>query len=158
MTYEDWIKNPTPRMMWVWDNDENRKSKEKVVYISEIDELDKVLSVYQSGDVIFSVWRKHCAEIKEETKKETRLTNYEVSQLLKCFGVEWWCTNVYVHSDMMYECKDANKGISTKNIQIRYKQGEWEEPTRETVWKWWGEETPDSDISRFVSFMDWDKE
>lgn len=35
-----------------------------------------------------------------------------------------------------------------KDHTIRYKQGEWEEPTKETVWKWWGEETPDSDIAR----------
>ena len=29
VTYEDWQKNPTPRMMWVWNDDE--KEKEKVV-------------------------------------------------------------------------------------------------------------------------------
>ena len=26
LTYEDWQKNPTPRMMWVWDVDEEKKS------------------------------------------------------------------------------------------------------------------------------------
>ena len=34
VTYEDWLKNPTPRMMWVWDdNVEKEKVKRKVVYI-----------------------------------------------------------------------------------------------------------------------------
>ena len=23
--HEDWLKNPTPRMMWVWDNDDDIK-------------------------------------------------------------------------------------------------------------------------------------
>ena len=29
VTYEDWQKNPTPRMMWVWDNLFNVKKKAK---------------------------------------------------------------------------------------------------------------------------------
>ena len=29
VTYEDWQKNPTPRMMWVWDSSENNKIMEK---------------------------------------------------------------------------------------------------------------------------------
>ena len=33
VTYKKWIKNPTPRMMWVWDEDEMLKVKRKVVYI-----------------------------------------------------------------------------------------------------------------------------
>lgn len=31
LTHEDWMKNPTPRMMWVWDNEANRK-KRRVIY------------------------------------------------------------------------------------------------------------------------------
>lgn len=73
---------------------------------------------------------------REETA-EHPLTSYELGQLLKCFGVE-----------------------SSLNISIRYKCGEWMPATRETVWKWWEEESGNSDISRFVSFMGWfeDKE
>ena len=33
VTYEDWEKNPTPRTMWVWDNEEMSKVNRKVVYI-----------------------------------------------------------------------------------------------------------------------------
>ena len=29
VTYEDWQKNPTPRMMWVWEDDEHKKKKYK---------------------------------------------------------------------------------------------------------------------------------
>ena len=31
VTYEDWQKNPTPRMMWVWDSRENNKIMEKAI-------------------------------------------------------------------------------------------------------------------------------
>lgn len=24
LTYEDWLKNPTPRLMWVWDSSESK--------------------------------------------------------------------------------------------------------------------------------------
>lgn len=148
--------NGKSRYMWVW-NDGEIKSKEKVVYISELDEQERVLSVYQDNNKIFSMWYEHCAEIEEETKKETRLTNYELNQLLKCFGVECYANNTYIYNDTMYECENENKEVLI-NYKIRYKQGEWEEPTRETVWKWWGEELPSSDIADFVTFLDWDKE
>ena len=34
VTHEDWLKNPTPRMMWVWDNDDDEKEKRIVLYFS----------------------------------------------------------------------------------------------------------------------------
>ena len=30
LSYEDWQKNPTPRMMWVWNEDEMYKVKREV--------------------------------------------------------------------------------------------------------------------------------
>ena len=33
VTYEDWQKNPTPRMMWVWNDDVENKEKIKVAYV-----------------------------------------------------------------------------------------------------------------------------
>ena len=33
VTYEEWQENPTPRVMWVWDIDEERMEKLKVIYI-----------------------------------------------------------------------------------------------------------------------------
>ena len=32
VTYEDWLKNPTPRVMWVWDKDEKDKIQRKELY------------------------------------------------------------------------------------------------------------------------------
>ena len=37
LTYEEWQKNPTPRMMWVWNEDEMYKEQYKVfrvIYIT----------------------------------------------------------------------------------------------------------------------------
>lgn len=84
------------------------------------------------------------------------MTNYELSQLLKCLGVEFYDNGSYSYNDKLYKIREENEEVP-KDHTIRYKQGEWEEPTRETVWKWWGEETPDSDIARFISFIGWDK-
>ena len=36
LTYEDWIQNPTPRVMWVWDSFENDKKQRKVYAWKEI--------------------------------------------------------------------------------------------------------------------------
>ena len=35
VTYEEWQKNPTPRMMWVWDDKDKDKVKRKVIYFNE---------------------------------------------------------------------------------------------------------------------------
>lgn len=32
ITYEDWQKNPTPRMMWVWDDEKEDAIQRKVIY------------------------------------------------------------------------------------------------------------------------------
>lgn len=140
-----------PRWMWVWDDDEKGKEKRYVTCILTEEEMKEAEAEYPV--CAYNLNYKHCAEIEEET---TRLTNYELSQLLKCFGVE--CSTigkVTVQNFFIYEqSKDNNNALNTF---IRYKQGEWEKSTRETVWKWWDGEIPGSDITRFVSFMDWDK-
>lgn len=127
--------NGKPRWMWVWDNNEECKHRAYVIYIltaKEEEEFDTLPVI--TPDSCY----KHCAEIEEET---TRLTHYELSQLAKCLGVEVL-------------------GIPSA-YKIRYRQGEWEEPTRETVMKWVEEKVKPSelaDIVRFVSFIGWDKE
>lgn len=49
VTYNDWQKNPTPRMMWVWDGNENAKQQRKVIYF-----LDPGLSY----SVLWFIWIK----------------------------------------------------------------------------------------------------
>ena len=71
VTYEDWQKNPTPRVMWVWDSDVSYKKKLKVIYYSNQDCVYPVVTL-TSDDVEFESF-KHCAEIEEP--KTRRMTN-----------------------------------------------------------------------------------
>ena len=35
VTYEDWVKNPTPRMMRGWDGDEEDRKRQKEEYVGK---------------------------------------------------------------------------------------------------------------------------
>ena len=60
VTYEEWQKNPTPRMMWVWDEDEMLKVKRKVVYIlKENYVLNRVIEIDNDE------WKEPLVEIEE---------------------------------------------------------------------------------------------
>lgn len=61
LTHEEWMKNPIPRMMWVWDGNETSKEKRKVIYISEKDITYPVISL-ADNEIIGSRY-EHCAEI-----------------------------------------------------------------------------------------------
>ena len=78
VTYEDWQKNPTPRMMWVWDNESSRK-KLKVLYILSEEEYDTRFRVIAlaNGDSCAIRRYVHCAEIEEP--KTRRMTNQELA-------------------------------------------------------------------------------
>ena len=70
VTYKDWIKNPTPRMMWVWDFDEGKKQKLKVIYVSKEDASYPVVALTHNGTVLEKFL--HCAEI-EKLRRMTHL-------------------------------------------------------------------------------------
>ena len=62
VTYADRVKNPTPRMMWVWDD--NAKVKRKVIYFIENKDVSHPV-IALSSDGITTTNYKHCAEIEE---------------------------------------------------------------------------------------------
>lgn len=76
--------NGKPRWMWVWDAVEECKKKDYVICILTESEMKECEALYPVKTIISNY--SHCAEIEEEPKKKTRLTNYELSQLLKCLG------------------------------------------------------------------------
>ena len=76
VTYEYWQKNPTPRMMWCWDN-ENTKQQRKVVYF--LDSRFPYPVVALTKDETIAKNFKHCAEIE----KQRRMTNKELSRWLR---------------------------------------------------------------------------
>ena len=80
VTYEDWEKNPTPRKMYVWNNEEEEYVLRKVVCIlSENDLFNRVIAI-ENDDSDYALY-KHCAEIEEP--KARRMTNKELARWLR---------------------------------------------------------------------------
>ena len=126
VTYEDWVKNPTPRMMWVWDSNENNKKQRKVLYIVKKNITYPVIVL--SHDDIDIIKYKHCAEIE----KQRRMTNKELSRWLREKPTRE-CTHrndsddrlVYSIHTYLEIC--ANEEVDDC-ILIREDDGEWRAP------------------------------
>ena len=126
VTYEDWQKNPTPRVMWVWDdNAEKEKVKRKVVYILSgvRGRKQNVITLYTDESCTYAY--AHCAEIE----KQRRMTNQELAWWLREKPTrEWKYKNgVTVYGYYGYEEKCENEEV-LNNILIREDGGEWREP------------------------------
>ena len=125
VTYEDWQKNPTPRMMWVWDSIENNKRQRKVIYF-----LDSKLPhplVALTEDKVGIEQFKHCAEIEE--LKTRRMTNKELSRWLreKPTREYKYLTSDYICSTFDYREYKQDEEVS-EDMRIREDDGEWREP------------------------------
>ena len=68
VTYEEWIKNPTPRMMWVWDNIPTTCVKRKVVYFSGKDMEYPVIAVVSDEHILKDVLMKKLATLSLSEK------------------------------------------------------------------------------------------
>lgn len=125
VTYEDWQKNPIPRMMWVWDDDEKDKVQRRVIYFIE----DKnapypVVVLFPSDNRALNYM--HCAEIE----KQRRMTNKELS---------WWLSEKphrelkmgdYIYHDYDYKEREQDAEV-TDLVLIRENSSGWREPTME---------------------------
>ena len=124
VTYEDWQKNPTPRMMWVWNTTVEDKVQAKVIFVVKADAcIYPVLSI-KKDDVEYDTFQ-HCAEIE----KQRRMTNIELSRWLREKPTrEWKYKNgVTVYGYYGYEEKCENEEV-LNNILIREDDSEWREP------------------------------
>lgn len=130
VTYEDWIKNPTPRMMWVWDDESSRK-KLKVLYILSEEEYVTRFRVIAltNGDSCAIRRYAYCAEIEEP--KTRRMTNKELARWLReNLTREYKYSNVIscsVYSYYTYTEYCENEEVP-EDIVIREDDGEWKEP------------------------------
>ena len=123
VTYEEWIKNPTPRMMWVWDYAKEHKVRRKVVYvIKNVVSKLRVLTI-KDDDTDYETYL-HCAEIE----KQRRMTNKELSRWLRENP-----TREYKFKNSDFEKKKKNyreieQDDEVKHdIFIREDDGEWRE-------------------------------
>ena len=123
VTYEDWLKNPTPRMMWVWNDDVENKEKIKVAYVLNNGRTYRVLSIVDE-DSAFETF-KHCAEIE----KQRRMTNKELSRWLreKPTREYKYLTSDYICSTFDYREYKQDEEVS-EDMRIREDDGEWREP------------------------------
>ena len=122
ITYEDWQKNPTPRMMWVWDDNEESKKQETVVHYINADVSSPVVI-----ETVFKhiIQCKHCAEIE----KPRRMTNKELSRWLRekptrerISTFDGCICSIHNYNEKC-ESEEVRKGI-----RIREDDGEWREP------------------------------
>ena len=125
VTYEDWQKNPTPRMMWVWDSSENNKKQLKVIYISKEDITHPVIALAY-GDIDSSSY-KHCAEIEEP--KTRRMTNKELARWLREKPTR---ESKYKGSNSVYSVHSYDENCGGEEVRedivIREDDSEWREP------------------------------
>ena len=77
VTYEEWQKNPTVRMMWVWNSKVEDKVKRMVLFLTERNPSHPVIAL--TSDNITVANYKHCAEIE----KPRRMMNKEIAELKK---------------------------------------------------------------------------
>ena len=123
LTYEDWLKNPTPRLMWVWDEDEELKVKRKVIYVLKDGVCTSPVLVVVD-EYIYDTFR-HCAEIE----KQRRMTNKELSRWLRkkptrerISTFDGCICSIHNYNEKC-ESEEVRKGI-----RIRENDGEWREP------------------------------
>lgn len=126
VTYDDWQKNPTPRMMWVWDNNPDNALKRKVIYFSGKSIAYPVISITE--DEADGTRFKHCAEIE----KQRRMTNKELSRWLREKPTREckWAFDGCICSVHTYNEKAANDKVH-KDIYIRENDSDWREPLLE---------------------------
>ena len=126
VTYAEWIKNPTPRKMRVWKDDEKSYVIRKVVYILKENYVLNRVIVIDNDESDFDLYR-HCAEIEEP--KTRRMTNKELSRWLRekptreyrDIGDSW------IYTDNPYEENCGDKEVD-ESVVIREDDGEWRAP------------------------------
>lgn len=125
VTYEDWLKNPTPRLMWVWDSREDNKQQRKVIYFIDPERLYPVVALTE--DEISTENFKHCAEIE----KSRRMTNRELARWLREHPTREYKYDGYISCSVCstYPYNEDEGDEEVRNdIVIREDDGEWREP------------------------------
>ena len=126
VTYEDWQKNPTPRMMWVWNDDVENKEKIKVIHILSNGVCVYPILTVTDIDDDYETY-KHCAEIEEP--KTRRMTNKELSRWLRGKPTREYkyLTSDYICNTFDYREYKQDEEVPD-DILIREDVGEWREP------------------------------
>lgn len=130
VNYEDWVKNPTPREMWVWNKEDGSdKAKRTVIYILNTEPYYFPVITVNKNNSHTSNYR-YCAEIE----KQRRMTNQELSWWLRenatreCKWKNKDCNySDYVYNNHVYLERCADEEVDSNTV-IREDGGEWREP------------------------------
>ena len=126
ITYEEWLRNPTPRMMWVWDVNEKDKVRRKVVYVVKGEPCNYPVITVVSDETAEARYR-HCAEIE----KQRRMTNKELARWLREKPTREYKrssrTDIVVYCFYSYIEEDADQEVD-ENFLIREGDSDWREP------------------------------
>lgn len=128
VTYADWIQNPTPRLMWVWDEFETEKAQRKVAYVIKPGYCTyPVLTV--TDECMYETYL-HCAEI--ESSKPRRFTYRELSIWLqeKPTREYKYLTSDYICHSYDYLETNQDKEVH-EDIRIREGDEDWHIPFKE---------------------------
>ena len=124
VTYKEWVKNPKPRMMWVWDFEDKIKKQLKVTYVSKEDITYPVVAL--TNNDINLIRYRHCAEIE----KLRRMTHKELSRWLRekpTREYKYKDSDDYIYGCYEYkECRGDEE--IPERIKIREDDGKWREP------------------------------
>lgn len=129
VTYEEWQKNPTHRMMWVWDGNERDKVIRKVIYfIENKNALYPIVALTEDSTIL--VGYKHCAEIEEP--KTRRMTNKELARWLREKPTRECTRRNDTDDRLVYSIHTYLKIYANEEVDdcilIREDDGEWQEP------------------------------
>lgn len=126
LSYEEWIKNPKPRIMWVWHNDFEEREKRKVVYVIKDDFTSCPVLAVSEEDASFCIYC-HCAEIEE--LKTRRMTYRELAWWLKGETTrEWKHRSAGVVRGFLTYPESEGSLFVIEDILIRENGGKWHEP------------------------------
>ena len=128
VTYEDWQKNPTVRMMWVWNSKVEDKVKRMVLFLNERNPSHPVVAL--TSDNITTANYKHCAEIEKSSTRH--MTHKELAHWLKEKPTREFkyssSRSIYGFHSYDENCEDEE---IHEDILIREDDGEWREPLLE---------------------------
>ena len=126
VTYEDWLRNPTLRMMWVWDVNEKDKVRRKAVYVGKGGPCNHPVMATTDDDIEYEAYQ-HCAEIE----KQRRMTNKELARWLREKPTREFkynhCDDNCIHSYLYYYESNADKEVD-ESVVIREGDSDWREP------------------------------
>lgn len=130
ITYEEWLRNPTPRVMWVWDSNPKKAIKRKVVYMAKGGTCNFPVKAITEDYTDFKAYM-HCAEIEKQKQEQRRMTHKELSRWLREKPTREWkfkCGDDEIILGHYNYIESTADDKLDNTILIREDDSDWREP------------------------------